>query len=170
MGIAYDFIKMAWDHAGGDPHSWEAYNTQVRKTAITAAEGLPWTQYDLDLVLELRNHRFSITKAVDIEDLYAAAVRRNNTSAYTEIERHLGRPPIIADDVSWKYDTTRRKRSRICVGAEFVYGGHRVRCNSFRADGRANCAAYEKGRTSPVKLFALASADIIADRKRRKEA
>lgn len=155
-----EFVRLAWDHAGGCPHSWIVYNQQVRKTCHIAAAGFRWRESDFDKIVALHNSRYSICKCLGenaIEWLYATAVLAGNMSACIEIERFLKRPPIIADGANG------RQRDRLCLDSIFSYDGRELRVTSFRGDGQVVCVPLVK-ETGKPKLYRLVAADIKCNR------
>lgn len=167
-----EFLTIAWIHAGGDPHSWGEFNSRINQVTHIVAAGFPWNVGDIDELMKLGSWRGRITTCLGecgFEGIYSTAVRNHNVSAYKEIERYIGRNPIIADGANG------RKRDRLCVGAEFEWKGEQVRVTSFNKDGKAICCSYshikaEYGYTEKLKKrYTIGSDDIKADRKARKE-
>lgn len=172
-GPAAKFITLAWRDAGGDPFSWEAFNHQVRLTAEIAAAGFTWAEGDMTEVMSLCNKRYGIGKCLGeggIESLYAIAVTSGNESAIKEIERFSALEPVIADNVCGHSRYTHgchhnRKRGRVFIGAEFDFGGTRLKANSRKKDGRFNCT-----EVAGKKRFNIGRDEVISDRKNRKKA
>lgn len=177
------FVDLAWENAGGDPFSWEAYNHQVRWTVEIAVSGFVWKPRDMDAVMAHRNSRYSIYKCLGesgVESLYALAVTSDNASAIREIERYAGFEPVIADNVTAQArnhgSQFTRTRSRIFVGAEFSFDGKRLRVNSRKDSGRFNCTVVDDRPIESAKRLGRKTAgryvvgrdEIIQGRKARK--
>ena len=127
-----DFVRLAWDHAGGHTFSWEAFNRNVRDAVLVAVAGFPWQEGDLDRLFSFGKCRYSIRRCLDADDLermYSTAVKAGNVSAFTEIERYLNRPPFIVDRV--RIGNATRKRYRAAVGSVFLWNGEAVTVTSF---------------------------------------
>lgn len=151
------FVRLAWGYAGGRPLSWTLYNQQVHKTCHIAAAGFDWKKGDLDAIMALRNSRCGIGKCLGengIDWLYVTAIKARNMSACCEIERYLGRPPIIADGANG------RQRDRLCLNCIFSYDGRELRVTSFREDGQVICVPL----AGKPKLYRLVAADIKRNR------
>ena len=165
----FRFVKLAWCWSGGQPHSWERYNAQVRDTVHMTVAGFQWAEGDMDAVMSLANDRYGIKRCLGengIEKMYRRAVQHNNASAYHEIERYLGREPIIADNVDG------RKKGRLYVGGVFTWEGMLVEVTSFNGDGKAVCCRYANsaGRRAPDRRFRVSAEDVKRARREKKKA
>ena len=164
------FLQIAWTNAGGDPHSWIEFNQRIRSIIHIVAASFFWHEGDIDELMKLGSWKGRITTCLGeagFEGIYSAAVRYHNVSAYKEIERHIGRTPIIADNVN------DRKRDRLCIGSSFDWKGELVYVTSFNKEGNAVvCCSYKDTDIySSRKIkhrYVIGSADIKADRKARK--
>ncbi len=170
------FVKLAWDYCAGIPFSWERFNQDVRSVCHLAAAGFPWESHDLDDVFKLGNWESDVSRCLGedgVEGLYTIAVEAGNKSAWIEIERYLSREPIIADNVAVRGCRTRiRKRGRLCVRAEFMWKGERVRVTSFNKDGHAVCCSYKIPREYPEKIarrFIVSPDDVKQERREMKK-
>ena len=99
------FMRLAWAHCGGKPHSWREYNWQILDALEIAVAGMPWREGDADVVFNLgvRGYSSGIRRCLvgdGFDGLYTIAVHLNNMSAIKELERYMGRQPIIVDDVT----------------------------------------------------------------------
>lgn len=162
------FVVLAWENAGGNPHSWEAYNHQVREAVYLALRGFEWEEGDVDEILRLSNNRYSIAKCLGelaVEGMYSRAVWSQNVSAYVELERYLDRAPVIADNVTDRNNNL-QARGRLSLGASFDYTGGRRRVTSFGDDGRAVTVPVAGRRT----IVRIGPVEIKADRAARKKA
>ncbi len=162
MSPVVEFVWLAWRSAGGQPHSWALFNHQLYEVCHVAARGFKWELGDMDALERLGNHTSRLSKCLlddGYERLYATAVEFSNISACLELERYIGRAPIIADGAN------KRARDRLCLGSVFRYGDARLRVTSFRGDGKAVCVLV----LGPKKVHRLGPAEIRADRARRKE-
>lgn len=166
------FVKIAWQYAGGNPHSWERFNQEVREVCHIAAASFPWKPLDVDKIKEIGNWRSCVAGCLGAngwEGMYTVAVTHNNVSAWTEMERFFKRTPIIADNVD------SRKRSRICVGSSFPWKGEKVKVTSFNKDGLAVCCSYKPrkygedgyviGTEKILHRFMISADDVKAARK-----
>jgi len=166
------FIGIAWQYAGGNPHSWERFNQEVREVCHIAAASFPWKPLDIDKIKEIGNWKSSVGRCLGEsgwEGMYTVAVSYSNVSAWTEIERFFKRTPIMADNVD------SRKRSRICVGSSFPWKGEKVRVTSFNKDGLAVCCSYKPHEfdangyiIGPEKIlhrFTISAEDVKSERK-----
>jgi len=142
------FLTLAWDNAtiDGPLFSCERLNHTMQRTLFVAV----WSfQFRLDDWKEITNGRFRTGYWLDTERYYTAAIGNNNASAVASIEQHLGRTPLIADDVkvasNWQ-DTNlhgspgARERERLHVGAEFTWKGHKVKVTSMGTDSCVACS------------------------------
>jgi len=158
------FVKLARDYAASSPHSWTRLNQDVRSACIIAASGFPWQNGDLDEMMKITGTHICLGEQ-GAECLYTAAVENNNISACREIERYMGRRPIIADNLCDK------KRGRLCIGTEFNWKNQHVRVTSFNGDHHAVCCSYEDKFACPAKIkrrFTISAEDVQKERKAEK--
>lgn len=143
-----NFVRLAWENAGGSPFAWLSYNQQVAKTMRIAAAGFNWQEGDLRTILAFSNSRYSIHKCLGengIEWLYSEAVMAGNQSFCVDFEGYTERSPIIVDNVNG------RQRDRLCVGSEFKWESEKVTVTSFNKDGNAIACSYSDDSRRKIK-------------------
>jgi hypothetical protein len=139
------FITLAWQNATkGVPFSYERINHTMSR-AMSVALGA--FEFGLNDYAVIANGEFGACHWLDTENCYTAAVVNGNTSACLSIEKHLGREPIIADNVDPpKYGDRnthlvgKRQRERLHVGARFPWKGETVTVTSIGTDSATACS------------------------------
>ena len=187
------FITLVWENATkGVPFSYERINHTMQR-AMSVALGA--FEFELDDYGDICRGDFRVGYWLDCERAYTSAVVNGNTSAVLSIEKHLGREPIIADDVDppdyWQDRNTHlvgtRQRERLHVGARLMWKGELVTVTSMGQDSATACS-YKTTmeaqicptcrhcrfgeKTKVLHRYTITREAVIAnraDRKRRKE-
>ena len=142
-----EFLTLAWGNASkrGPLFSYERLNHTMQRALFIAVWSFEFQPDDWTDIVK----RFSSGYWLETERYYTAAVGNGNLSAIVSIEKHLGRTPLIADEVrvasNWQ-DTNLhgspgvREKERLHLGAEFTWKGHRVKVTSMGTDSCVACS------------------------------
>lgn len=132
-------------------HSWERYNTALRK-ALQLAIGAGFRFHSQDFH-KLNDFRPGYWMGSDREWVYSMAVAEGNESAAKAWEEYKGREPIICDGVtpvlrhdSYAHTSGTRSQERIHVGCKFKFRGFEVQVTSFNTAGAAIAVARDDRR------------------------
>ena len=183
------FLSLAWKNATENvPFSYERINHTMQRVLFAAVGSF---KFELDDWKKI-NEGFRSGYWLDTERYYTAAIGNDNASAVASIEKHLGRTPLIADNVRvasvWSDVNTHgspgeRKKERLHVGAKFKWKGHRVTVTSMGTDSCVACSYVVTNerdecdacghvtnwpREKVGRRFTITREDIMQDRAERK--
>ncbi len=172
---AYQLIKLVWDKAQEvTPHSWYRLNRCLYKATHLAIDaGMRFDPEDFAALAS--NFRMSYWGGKDDtgygESFYRSAVLNGNRSAAISFERWTVREPYRVNKFeypSYNHHHTgsrhRDGRTRIAVGARFVWKGHSVIVTSFR-DGYVVACSYENDdyNCKVKKIFKITREELLLE-------
>lgn len=176
---AIQLLDLVWANCNkATAHSWERLNHSMRD-ALSLAIGAGF-KFELgDIAHVLNNYRSGYWIGESDEWIYSLAVGVENATAYQSYEAAYKREPFLADDVCFQChggythgSSVHRSRERLSVGAEFAWKGEKLTVTSFAKDQSYVNACSYKGQKYPRKIdkrFKITRADLLAERKERKE-
>lgn len=161
------------------PHSYERLNHAMRDAlSLAIGAGFEFNEGDIDHVFE--HYRSGYWLGASTEWIYTDAITVGNMTAIKSYEAAKNRQGFLADDVdigvrdnTFVHLIGKRKRERLCVGAEFTYRGLKLKVNSFADDSSyVNACFYVRDgeyHWKVSKRFKISRDDIITERAERKE-
>lgn len=176
---AIQLLDLVWANCNqATAHSWERLNHSMRD-ALSLAIGAGFTFAPGDMAHVFANYRSGYWLSDSDEWIYSLAIGVENSTAYQSYEAAKEREPFLADDVRFSChggythgSSVNRTRERLSVGAEFDWKGQKLTVTSFAADQSYVNACSYKGQQYPRKIdkrFKITRADLLAERKERKE-